>query len=151
MKNVKNVGLIGWASGFFNSQKEAYHVVDSFPFRYMPPQALCRYDISYLGSGGMIVLKEEFDKVNGFDLAYDPTCYEDTDFSLKIRNIGKEIFYCPYIGLVHLPHQTTKSGSKEHEKLLNDKKIYFKNKWMKKNKKLLELYKIDKISFLKRR
>ncbi len=138
LKNVDNVGLIGWAAGFFNRDNAAYHVVDSFPYRYMPSNSLCRYDIGYLGSGGMIVLKEDFDKVGGFDLAYDPTCYEDTDFSVAIRNAGKELYYCPYLGIIHLPHQTTNSGSKEHTKLINEKQKYFTEKWLKKNKEVFK-------------
>lgn len=138
LTNVDNVGLIGWAAGFFNSANKAYHVVDSFPYRYMPSNCLCRYDIGYLGSGGMIMTKEDFDKVEGFDLAYDPTCYEDTDLSMKFRDMGKEIYYCPYLGIIHLPHQTTKSGSNEHTKLINEKQQYFTNKWMEKNREVFK-------------
>lgn len=140
LSTTKNVGLIGWAAGFFNKKKQAYHVVDSFPFRYMPPNALCRSDISYLGSGGMLLLREDFNKIEGFDTAYDPTCYEDTDLSLKVRNLGKEIYYCPYLGLIHLPHQTTKSGSKSHTDLIKQKGDYFKNKWASLNPSLLKKY-----------
>ncbi len=138
LNNVEDVGLIGWAAGFFNKNNQAYHVVDSFPYRYMPSDSLARNDIGYLGSGGMLVTKEDFNKVEGFDIKYDPTCYEDTDFSLKIRNIDKEIYYCPYLGLIHLPHQTTKSGSKEHQKLIKQKQEYFTNKWQKINKNLFK-------------
>ena len=138
LKSVPNVGIIGWAAGFFNKKCYAYHVVDSFPYRYMPQNGLCRKDIGYLGSGGMIMLKEDFDKVGGFDLAYDPTCYEDTDISMKFRDLGKEIYYCPYLGIIHLPHQTTKSGSDAHTKLIKEKREYFKNKWMERNSKLFK-------------
>lgn len=141
IQTVDNFGLIGWAAGFFNKKHQAYHVVDSFPYRYMPSSCLCRYDIGYLGSGGMLVTKEDFDLVEKFDLAYDPTCYEDTDFSLKIRNLGKEIYYCPYLGIIHLPHQTTKSGSKEHDKLIKEKGDYFLKKWTKLNKNLFKFLK----------
>lgn len=133
IKKKSNVGLIGWAAGFFNSKNSAYHVVDSFPYRYMPQSALCRYDIGYLGSGGMLVSREDFDKVEGFDLAYDPTCYEDTDFSMKLRDLGKELYYCPYLGIIHLPHQTTNSGSEAHTKLIKEKQLYFTKKWETKN------------------
>lgn len=133
-----NVGLIGWAAGFFNDSGVSYYVVDSFPYRYMPQNMLGRSDISYLGSGGMLVKKDLFNKVSGFDEAYDPTCYEDTDFSLKVLNEGKEIVYCPYLGIIHLPHQTTKDGSEAHTKVLLEKREYFKNKWIDKNPDLLK-------------
>ncbi len=141
MRKCTDWGLIGWAAGFFNNEGRAYHVVDSFPYRYMPCSCLTRYDIGYLGSGGMIVRHSDFDAVDGFDLFYDPTCYEDTDFSLKIRNTGKQIYYCPYLGIIHLPHQTTKSGSAEHAKLTQMKQEYFTKKWKAENPQLLKFIK----------
>ena len=79
-----------------------------------------------------------FNEIGGFDENYDPTCYEDTDISLKIRDYNKEIIYCPYLGIEHLPHQTTKSGSLQHEKLIKKKGKYFINKWKQKNPELLD-------------
>lgn len=141
LKSADNVGLIGWAAGWFNKYGKAYHVVDSFAYRYMPQSGICRKDIGYLGSGGMFIEKKLFNKINGFDLFYDPTCYEDTDLSLKVRNEGYEIYYSPYLGLMHLPHQTTKSGSSNHRKLTNEKQKYFTEKWKKENPDLLKYIK----------
>ena len=138
LKTDKNVGLIGWAAGFFNKEGYAYHVVDSFPHKYMPANKLGRKDISYLGSGGMLLTRKLFDQIEGFDEKYDPTCYEDTDLSLKVRNVSKEIVYCPYLGIIHLPHQTTDGGLLDHNSLFIEKREYFKNKWTKQNESLLK-------------
>ena len=137
----KNVGALGWAAGWFNKDGYSYHVVDSFPYKYMPPIGLYRCDIGYLGTGGMILKKDLFDKLEGFDLYYEPTCYEDTDLSLKIRNNGQELAYTTYLGVGHLPHQTTKSGTKEHDSLIKSKGDYFISKWKKINPKLLKYIK----------
>lgn len=134
-------GLIGWAAGFFDKNGRAHHVTDSFPHRYMPPNALARTDVGYLGSGGMLVKKDVFLSVGGFDVNYDPTCYEDTDLSLKIRDSGREIYYCPYAGIYHLPHQTTKSGSESHRLMTELKGEYFTRKWKNKNPDLLKYIK----------
>ncbi len=128
-EHLKNVGLISWSAGWFNNKGRAYHVVDSFPYRYMPPTGICRCDIGYLGSGGMIIARSLFEQIDGFDEAYDPTCYEDTDISLKVRHAGKEIYYSPYLALIHLPHQTTKAGSSAHRRLTEEKQRYFSSKW----------------------
>ena len=130
-------GAIGWTAGWFNKEGYAFHTVDDFEYRFMPPLYLCRKDIGYIGSGGMMMSKKLFDEIGGFDENYDPTCYEDTDISLKIRNVGKEIVYCPYLGIIHNPHQTTKSGSNEHSVLIKNKGDYFVKKWKLENKKLL--------------
>ena len=133
-----DVGAIGWAAGWFNNQGYSYHVVDSFPYRYMPPVGLCRGDIGYIGTGGLMMKRQLFNELEGFDLYYDPTCYEDTDLSLKIRHVDKEIVYCPYLGIGHLPHQTTKSGSKAHERLIQKNGNYFVEKWKKIDATLLK-------------
>ena len=78
--------------------------------------------------------------MGGFDEAYDPTCFEDTDLSLKIRNAGYELAYCPYMSIMHLPHQTTNSGTESHKKLMSRNGAYFADKWKKSNPKLLEYY-----------
>ena len=141
MENNSNVGAIGWGAGWFNNKGFAYHVVDSFAYRYMPPCSVARKDIGYLATCGFIISKKLFEEIEGFDEAYDPTCYEDTDLSLKVRNAGKEIYYSPNLGVGHLPHQTTKSGSSAHEKLIHEKGMYFIKKWSAINKNLIYKYK----------
>lgn len=134
----ENIGAIGWAGGWFNNLGYAFHTFDNFENRYMPPQGLYRKDIGYLGTGGMMIKKALFDKIKGFDVKYDPTCYEDTDISLNIRNNNKEIVYCPYLLIEHKAHQTTKSGSEKHNELIKEKGNYFVSKWKKINPNLLK-------------
>ena len=138
--NNNDIGAIAWNAGWFNNSGRAYKVVDGFDYRYMEPNMLARCDIGYLATCGFIMKKSLFNKIKGFDLNYDPTCYEDTDLSLKIRNVDKEIYYSTYLGVGHLPHQTTKSGTDAHTKLINEKADYFVGKWSKENKKLLDDY-----------
>lgn len=132
-KLVEKLGrktVVGWGAGWFNRKKFAYRVVDSFPHRYLPPQYLATTDIGYLATCGFIINKAFFDEIGGFDLNYDPTCYEDTDLSLNARHHGGEIYYCKYLGVGHLPHQTTKSGTKAHDELIHKKGEYFIKKWV---------------------
>ena len=140
-RTVKNFGAVGWASGWFNEEGKAWVIAERFPRKYMPPIGLCRPDIGYLGTGGMFLERKLFDEIGGFDEFYDPTCYEDTDLSLKIRHAGRELYYSRSLGVVHLPHQTTKSGSDGHTRLMEEKQQYFTNKWRNANPKLLDYIK----------
>ena len=135
------IGAVGWAGGWFDKKGFACHTFDDFEYRYMPPQGLYRYDIGYLGSGGLMMSKKLFEEIKGFDINYDPTCYEDTDLSVNIRYHKKEIAYCPYLGILHNPHQTTKSGSKLHDELIKRKGDYFVKKWNAIDPKLLKYHK----------
>jgi len=132
--------VIGWGAGWFNKRMYAYHVVDSFPYRYLMPKYIATCNVGYLATCGFIIKKSFFNEIGGFDEAYDPTCYEDTDLSLAVRDAGGEIYYSKYLGVGHLPHQTTKSGTKAHEELIMKKGDYFKAKWCEKNKELITKY-----------
>lgn len=133
----ENIGAIGWGAGWFNSKGFAYKVVDAYEHCYMPPNSIARRDIGYLATCGFIIEKDLFYKIGEFDTNYDPTCYEDTDLSLKVRNEGKDIYYSKYLGVGHIPHQTTKSGTSAHDKLIREKGEYFLEKWSKIDKSLI--------------
>lgn len=140
-RRAPNFGAVGWAGGWFDREGKAGPIADYQPQKYMPPMGLFRPDIGYLGTGGMFLERSLFDEIEGFDEFYDPTCYEDTDLSLKIRHAGRELYYSRSLGVIHLPHQTTKSGTDGHLRLLTEKQQYFTKKWRKLNPKLLDYLK----------
>lgn len=135
-----SIGAVGWAGGWFEKDSVAGPITDYLPNRGISSAELYRTDLAYLGTGGLVMRKNLFELIDGFDEKYDPTCYEDTDLSLKIRNQGYELAYCPYINIKHLPHQTTNSGSKSHEQLMKRNGEYFMGKWGQQNPRLLEYY-----------
>ena len=137
----RHIGAVGWAAGWFSPGECTGPISDYYPNRAIEsPRVLFRSDIAYLGSGGLLLKKALFEEIGGFDENYDPTCFEDTDLSLKIRHAGYELAYCPYIGLMHLPHQTTQSGSSAHAKLIKEHGAYFMEKWQELEPTLLEYY-----------
>ena len=135
------IGAVGWAAGWFEKDSTGGPVTEYLPNKGIKgPWVMYRTDIAYLGSGGLLMKRALFRDIGGFDEAYDPTCFEDTDLSLKIRDAGYELAYCPYMAIVHLPHQTTDSGSRNHSKQMVKNSMYFREKWQKKNPKLLEFH-----------
>lgn len=67
----------------------------------------------------------------GFDTAYDPTCFEDTDISLQIKQLGLDICYRDLTGIRHQPHQTTNASasSDSYANLFKRNADYFREKW----------------------
>ena len=126
--NSDNFGACGWACGWFDKGIPILTNFDLLMNR-MPPYGLYRNDIDYLGTGGMLVKTNLFKKCK-FDLNYDPTGYEDTDFSMQIKHAGYKLYYSPYLDIEHKAHQTTMNN--DYKKLLDRNKKYFKNKWYKK-------------------
>lgn len=137
----QKIGAVAWNAGWFTPGKATGPIVDYLPNRGLESAAIWfRTDIAYLATSGFLMKKDLFNIIGGFDEFYDPTCFEDTDISLKIRNHGFELAYCPYMGIMHLPHQTTQSGSSGHTKLMERNGSYFEEKWRKIQPELLEYY-----------
>lgn len=141
----KDIDVVGWAAGWLKKELDGYSkTVLDYPYNYMPANIDARRDVDYLGSGGMILRKADFNKVKGFDERYDPTCFEDTDISMSLRNAGLGVYYSPYLGALHIAHQTTNSGSAGHQKLFDERQDYFYKKWTKLNPELLEDTRVKK-------
>jgi len=131
-----NVGAIGWAAGWFDASRDDFGgmITDYCPNRGMNAQAIrkgYRSDVAYLGTGGFFARAAVIRSTQGFDVAYDPTCFEDTDMSLQIKDLGLDICYRDLTGIRHQPHQTTSAsgGSDAYVKLFKRNADYFREKW----------------------
>lgn len=138
----RRIGAVGWASGWFTPGKVTGPTADFLPARGRAWLTSLKYrcDVAYLGAGGMAIPRYIWEQTGGFDEAYDPTCFEDTDLSLSIKFLGYSLAYSPFIGLGHLGNQTTHSGSLKHRELFTRNSAYFYNKWRLKAPELLEVY-----------
>ena len=85
----------------------------------------------------MLVRKDLFEKVGGFDERYFYG-YEDVDFCLKIRKIGYRIIYCPTSTLFHYEFGTQNFEFKDEKRKNRTINIeVFTNKWYRFLKKKL--------------
>lgn len=59
--------------------------------------------VDYTSANGMLVRREDFDRLGGFDSRYFPAYYEDTDLCLALRHrLDREIVYEPRSVISHL-------------------------------------------------
>ncbi len=53
-------------------------------------------------SGACIMLRRDlFEQISGFDERFKPAYYEDTDLAFRIRALGKKIYYQPACQIIH--------------------------------------------------
>jgi polysaccharide pyruvyl transferase CsaB len=131
-----DVGAIGWNAGWFDARRNDLGgaISDYVPNRGMNAAAQVqgyRDDIGFLGTSGMFIKRELFNKIEGFDTFYDPTCFEDTDICFQIKKAGYAVAFRDLAGIRHQPHQTTgaSEGSERYRKLFNRNAEYFRKKW----------------------
>src|SRR5262249_33903073 len=118
LRSERNIGAVGWGGGWFYPDTIGDLISAHLPHNGVDPALLFRTDIGYLGTCGMLIRREVFEATDGFDENLDPTCFEDTDLSLQVRDAGFELACCPYMNIVHLPHQTTQANSPGHLQLM---------------------------------
>ena len=70
-----------------------------------------RQSLSAVTGACMLVTRECFEEVGGFDEAVFPIAYNDVDFCLKARNAGYRIVWTPFAELTH--HESQSRGLDE--------------------------------------
>ena len=76
-------------------------------------------EADYCSGASIMVRREVFEALDGFDEAFAPAYYEDADLAFRIREAGLKVFYEPLSVVVHhegLSHGTDlSSGVKAHQ------------------------------------
>jgi O-antigen biosynthesis protein len=89
-----------------------------------------RRDVDYCSGAAILVRRELFDAVGGFDQRYAPAYYEDTDLAFAIRAIGHRTIVAPRAVVVHhegVSHGTdTSAGIKRYQEI---NRALFVEKW----------------------
>ncbi len=100
--SLQEAGAVLWRDG------SATHVG-----RGLPTGALAYSyvrEVDYCSANGLLVRREAWEAVGGFDEDYHPAYYEDTDLCMAMRKHGYRVMYEPRARLRHLESQST-SGS----------------------------------------
>jgi len=87
--------------------------------------------VDYCSGASLLVRRQIFEDLNGFEKDFSPAYYEDTDLCFTIRNkLGLKVVYQPKSEVIHYEGITsgtsTASGAKRYQDL---NAIKFKNKW----------------------
>lgn len=94
----------------------------------------CEYnyvkEVDYISGASIMVRKDLWDTVGGFDERYAPAYYEDTDLAFEARKHGYKVMYQPLSEVIHFEGITNgtdlNSGQKQYQ---TENKEKFLNKW----------------------
>lgn len=87
-------------------------------------------EVDYCSGAALMVRRELFERLGGFDTRYAPAYYEDTDLCFGLRDLGYKVMYCPESTVIHFEGVTAgtdvASGFKRYQQV-NQRK--FVEKW----------------------
>ncbi|MGY6249654.1 glycosyltransferase [Bosea thiooxidans] len=101
-------GSLQHAGLFFKRDRKGtwlnHHYFKGMPGSYAP--ANVERPVPGVTGACIVMLRELFDELGGFDESYVIGDYEDSDLCLKIRRAGFGIVYAPSVALYHLERQS---------------------------------------------
>lgn len=87
-------------------------------------------DADYVSGAALMVRRDLFEQLRGFDERYRPAYYEDTDLCFGIRSLGYRVVFQPLSEVVHHEGLTSgtaeSSGTKRYQEINRPK---FREKW----------------------
>lgn len=96
----------------------------------MEPEFNYVKEVDYISGAAILIRKNLWKEIGGFDDRFAPAYYEDTDLAFEVRKHGYKVVYQPLSKVVHFEGISngtdTSSGQKEYQ-IVNEKK--FRDKW----------------------
>jgi len=86
--------------------------------------------VDYVSGAAIMLPRAVWDKVGGFDPAFSPGYFEDTDLAMKVKDAGHLVVYVPTSTIIHYEGQSagtdTTGGMKRFQEVNRPK---FRQKW----------------------
>lgn len=89
-------------------------------------------EVDYCSAAALVMRRDVFFAIHGFDLLWEPAYYEDVDLCLRAKQLGWHVYYCPDAQVVHVEHATstdTKSHGIDFSRVVGINKVKFLQRW----------------------
>ncbi len=119
---IQEAGAIVWKTG------EAFH----YGWGKSPDDRRYNFarEVDYCSAASLLIRKDLFERLGGFDRRYSPAYYEDVDLCFGVRSLGYKVIYQPLSRVIHYEGVTagrdTAIGIKQYQ-IINRQKFY--EKW----------------------
>jgi GT2 family glycosyltransferase len=83
------------------------------------PEVQYAREVDYISGASLMIAKRDFAALNGFDTAFAPAYFEDTDLAFRVRQLGKRVIYQPNSEVFHFEGVTSgidiAAGAKKYQ------------------------------------
>lgn len=93
-------GRIQSAGGWYDGKGQPYHRCLGYSNPHAPEVSTPR-EMSWVTGAALAIRRSTFEKVGGFDTAYERGYFEDVDLCEKVKTLGGKVWYEPRATLIH--------------------------------------------------
>jgi GT2 family glycosyltransferase/glycosyltransferase involved in cell wall biosynthesis len=89
--------------------------------------------VDYASAACLLVSRKALDVVGGFDPAFEPFYYEDTDFCRRLRQAGLTVHVNPQMTAIHIENGTSREalGDRKFYSMVREHQALFARRWLK--------------------
>ncbi|MBE9166006.1 tetratricopeptide repeat protein [Pleurocapsales cyanobacterium LEGE 06147] len=88
------------------------------------PKYMFRREVDYCSGAFLLTSRELFLKFGGFERAYQPAYYEETDYCVKLHKAGKKIIYEPNVTILHYEFASSSCSDRAIELQKRNQQIF---------------------------
>ncbi len=88
------------------------------------PEYMFRRDVDYCSGAFLLFRAQDFTALQGFDEAFAPAYYEESDFCIRLRKSGKRVVYDPRAVITHFEFASTGGINKASELQLAHRQLF---------------------------
>ncbi|MFS3136323.1 glycosyltransferase [Gluconacetobacter sacchari] len=123
---IQHAGMVTGVRGFVGTAFHTFlnHTPAHFGF------AQCLRDVSLICGACLMIKKNVFLKINGFDAVNTPIAHSDVDICFRVRDLGLNCVYTPYTALTHFGHLSI-GAQKKKKHTKNKADIFLLKRWSK--------------------
>jgi len=84
-------------------------------------------DVAYCSAACLLVPRNLFERLGGFDTLFEPAYYEDVDLCMRVQTLGYKVVYQPEATVIHL--EFSSSSTERAVDLMKFNKELFQDRW----------------------
>lgn len=85
-------------------------------------------EVDYISGASIIVRRELWNQIGGFDVRYQPAYYEDVDLAFTIKKMGYKVLYQPKSVVIHFEGCSISQSNNQKVNIRNNKEKFYE-KW----------------------